>query len=440
MAWTADQPQRSVAAQPATTTVSDVSDPVRLGTLVGALGLLWIGIDPFLDLSDVRVIQATEEGSLLKQLVFVGMAAFVMAIGWTTGLQRLRPILSPLFMALLGWLVVSVVMSVDPGISVRRFGFTVVVMMIGAGTLIIARDVRQFAQGLGIIAMTALVISYIGVLLLPDISIHSVWDVKEPEHDGSWRGLFHHKNGAGGMTVLFIFIGILVSRVWNAVFGGAIIVLSAVFLSMTWSKTAWALFPIVLAVSLMVPLIKPLWLRFLMFLGPFFALHLLSVGTVVFPPVKDIVALFLRDTSFTGRTDIWELAFEYFAKRPWTGMGFAAFWQTEEVMYAAREKATWATAASSAHNGFVDILLTAGIPGVVLAVLWFALTPVWKFQAAYADPASRPLAVFFLQVWLFVLYSTFTESVLFDRANSLWFSAMLAVFGLHMMAAYRTVR
>ena len=440
MSWTADRP--SIVAPPVTRALPDETpDHVRLGLLIAAFALIWIGIDPFLDLSDVRVIQASEEGSMLKQLVFVAMAVVVAGVAWSSGaMGRLRPLLTVPFLAVMTWLVVSVVTSTDVGMSARRFIFTVVVMVIGASTLVIARDMRQFAQALGIVAMAALAISYFGILFLPDISIHSVWDVKEPEHDGSWRGLFHHKNGAGGMSVLFIFVGILVARVWNAVFGAAIIVLSAIFLSMTWSKTAWALFPIVLTISLMVPLFKPLWLRAPMFLVPFFALHVLSVGTLLFPPVRDLVALILRDASFTGRTDIWELAFDYFARRPWTGMGFAAFWQTEEVMFAAREKATWASAASSAHNGFVDVLLTSGMPGMLLALVWFAIMPVFAFQKAYATPESRPLAIFFLQVWLFVLYSTFTESVLFDRSNALWFSAMVSIFGLQMMAAYRVAR
>jgi O-antigen ligase len=440
MSWTADRP--SIVARPiAATAADDAPDHVRLTAVIACFALIWIGIDPFLDLSDVRVIQATEEGSLLKQLVFLAMAGVMFAIAWSIGaLDRLRPLATPAFIAVLAWLAVSVVMSTDVGISVRRFGFTLVVMLIGACSLVIARDMRQFAQALGIVAMAALAISYFGIMFLPDISIHSVWDVKEPEHDGSWRGLFHHKNGAGGMTVIFIFIGIFVARAWNVVFGAAIIVLSAIFLSMTWSKTAWALFPIVLTISLLVPLFKPVWLRAPMFLGPFIALHLLSVGTLLFPPVRDLVSLILRDASFTGRTDIWELAFDYFARRPWTGMGFAAFWQTEEVMFAAREKATWASAASSAHNGFVDVLLTSGMPGMVLAVIWFAIMPVFAFQKAYANPEGRPLAIFFLQVWLFVLYSTFTESVLFDRSNSLWFSAMVSVFGLQLMAAYRVTR
>ena len=45
---------------------------------------------------------------------------------------------------------------------------------------------------------------------------------------------------------------------------------------------------------------------------------LLSVGSVYFEPVHNLLDLIMPDPSFTGRTDIWQFALEHVAQRPVT--------------------------------------------------------------------------------------------------------------------------
>ena len=65
----------------------------------------------------------------------------------------------------------------------------------------------------------------------------------------SWRGVFPHKNDAGATMVLFIFIGMFVARVRSLALGAAIVVLSAIFLGFTQSKTAIGVLPLALILS-----------------------------------------------------------------------------------------------------------------------------------------------------------------------------------------------
>ena len=42
-----------------------------------------------------------------------------------------------------------------------------------------------------------------------------------------------------------------------------------------------------------------------------------------------------------------------------------------------------------------------------------------------------------LRIWLFGLYLSSMESFFLDRADPLWFTFLLAVFGLHYLARFR---
>ena len=87
------------------------------------------------------------------------------------------------------------------------------------------------------------------------------------------------------------------------------------------------------------------------------AFNLFSVGTVIFEPIRKLVGSIMPDATFTGRTEIWELALQYVARRPITGYGFSAFWGTPQVVYGIGENASWVNAATDAHNAYLNLAL-----------------------------------------------------------------------------------
>ena len=48
-----------------------------------------------------------------------------------------------------------------------------------------------------------------------------------------------------------------------------------------------------------------------------------------------------------------------------------------------------------------------------------------------------PLAKLFLRIWLFGIYLSSMESFLLDRADPVWFTFLIGVFGLHYLARFR---
>ena len=125
----------------------------------------------------------------------------------------------------------------------------------------------------------------------------------------------------------------------------------------------------------------------------------------------------MSDPSFTGRTDIWKFAVDHVAQRPITGYGFAAFWGTEQVVYG-MTGATWANTASDAHNGYLDLALTIGIPGSALVTLWLIVLPLFDYYRAPEEPANAALKMLFLRICVFAGIESCFET-LFTQVGTL---------------------
>jgi O-antigen ligase len=73
---------------------------------------------------------------------------------------------------------------------------------------------------------------------------------------------------------------------------------------------------------------------------------------------------------------------------------------------------------------------------LVIAVL--VIAPLRNFQAAENGGNNGPLPMMLLRIWLFGIYLSSLESFFFDRDDPIWFTFLLAVFGLHYLARFRT--
>jgi O-antigen ligase len=116
--------------------------------------------------------------------------------------------------------------------------------------------------------------------------------------------------------------------------------------------------------------------------------------------------------------------------------GFAAFWGTDTIRNLPEGK-EWAEYASHSHNGYLDTALAMGLPGLALLIAVLVIAPLRNFHAADRGGNNGPLAMALLQIWLFGLYLSSLESFFLDRADPLWFTFLVAVFGLHYLARFR---
>jgi O-antigen ligase len=109
--------------------------------------------------------------------------------------------------------------------------------------------------------------------------------------------------------------------------------------------------------------------------------------------------------SLSGRTSIWPVVTYYIGQRPWLGHGYEAFWNpahidtiSDELQWGLRE----------AHNGYLEVLLSTGIVGLIcaLAAVLLGLAAAARASARLRDPAySLPLGML-----VFGLCSSWMES------------------------------
>ena len=144
----------------------------------------------------------------------------------------------------------------------------------------------------------------------------------------------------------------------------------------------------------------------------------------------------LTDLTFTGRTDVWQFVSERLTQRPLTGFGFAAFWGTPEVVYGMGQNEVWANTAGHAHNGYLDLALTVGIPGAVLGFLWLVVLPLMDFYRSPRGRSAAPLEMLFLRVCLFAAYASCFENQLLREGMAALFLFM-ATFGLRLLSVTR---
>ncbi len=396
--------------------------------------LVWISLRPFENLSTAQ--EVTEAGNTVNQVVY--SLLFLVLAAWCLGhdANRLLVLLRPILIITLLWFALCVVTSWDPSLSARRFAFTLVTVGLAAMALLLPKNMRHFSDVMTVVVLAVLAACYLGVFLLPEQAIHQTTDYIEPELAGDWRGVFSHKNEASAAMVLFIFIGLFIARVRNMRIGGLIVALALVFLLFTKSKTSIAMLPITLIVSALLTRIHKPSIGISLVLAVLAAFNILSIGSIYLEPVRDLLDMVLTDTSFTGRTDIWQFALDRVAQRPIIGYGFAAFWGTEQVVYGMGGASIWANTVAHAHNAYLNLALTVGIPGSILATLWLVVLPVVDFFRSADAPAAAPLKMLFLRVCLFAAFGSCFESMLIEQ-GALGLFLFMAAFGLRLQSVWR---
>jgi O-antigen ligase len=413
-----------------------VMDLARSTAFVAALLLAWVSLRPFIDLSDMQLADVTMGNETLTYAAFGCMAALTVALVMRDNMRGLLTLLSPGYILFAGWICVTVMFSVDPATSIKRLALTVCVIAVAASLMLLPKSQNELTRWFSIAVLGLLSICYLGLLLAPNLSIHLASDAQEPALAGDWRGTFGHKNMAAAMMAMLLFFGIYVARSGAWLAGATIIGLTTLFLFGAEGKSSLALCFSVLVLTSLTGIVRSFWLRAVSLLTPLLLLNLLGLGTVMSDSLASIAKNLPLDTSFTGRTDIWTFAVQAAQLRPLTGYGFAAFWGGSAVQNLPQGM-EWAATAAHSHNGYLDITLTMGLPGLVLLIAVLVIAPLRNFHAADRGGNNGPLAMLMLRIWLFALYLSALESFFLDRADPLWFTLLVAVFGLHYLARFR---
>lgn len=427
-----------VVSSAAGAALTDGERLLRDGLFLATVLLIYFTVSPFPNLSDPQLLQPKLQGDLLGQVTALLLTGSLAAFAFFNRLALLRSVVTlPLVLTLLAF-GISALLSAYPDVAGRRLLLSTFTIFQASMVLLLPYGREHFARLLAVAAVVVLAACFVGVALAPQLSIHQASDIAEPELAGDWRGIFAHKNGAGATMVQLIFIGIFICRVWNRLAGFFIIGAAAVFLYFTHSKSPLNLFPIVLLVSYLLPRLRGATTAFALLAAVPILLNLITVGSVVFAPVMNLLSSVMADPTFTGRSEIWQFALDRVAERPLFGFGFETFWQTPDLLAAWNYLESWGLRASDAHNGYLNLAVTTGLVGLTLALWWIVIQPFRDFRHALALGADRPLTMLLLQFWLFGLCVSGFESELFKGGSEVWFFIVVAIVGLRFQTIARS--
>lgn len=404
----------------------------RLAELAYVLYLLliFVSLHPFA-VRDMALLplgtSGNGEGDTLRQVCYLGTFALIAFSAFQTrGSDIVRAM--PLTMVLLlGWCLVTSLWAPAAMIAMRRAALEVVIVVCAMLSV----------QTLGAERATAILRTVLGAVLI--VNCASILVVHQAVHlsdeidqglIGDWRGLYFHKNIAGAVTVitalLWLFHAIETKR-WThwAVFAVAIL-----FTVMTRSKTSIGLLPLAIGAGLLFRYLRrgtlEQWILFVAGAG------LLAVAACVVAMNLHEIEQFLTDpTELTGRVAIWRGEFAFIADHPLLGAGFGSFADTGNLSplynYVADR---WVRGEAHGHNAYLQMLVTIGGVGFVLAILAFVIRPALSFRQI---KAPREIALFapLFAIFVFIVFHNFVESDYLEGDGPAWVAFVLILACLH---------
>ena len=319
--------------------------------------------------------------------------------------------------------VLSVVWSFAPEVTLRRSVALVGTTAFGAylaTQYTLGGQLRLLAWALGIAA----ILSFVFGLALPSYGISS-----DPLFQGDWQGIYNHKNALGSAmslaAVVFLILATSSRRHRWIAWGGFVLALSLVVLSN--SKTALVVF---LAFLILWPIYRSLRWRYTLVV-PFLIFAALLGGSIavgLWSNAGFLLDSIGRDTTLTGRTELWSLVLDKVRERPLLGYGYSGFW----LGLRGESASIWLATGSevpAADNGWLDLWLSLGILGVLVFVA--GLSAAFLRAASWARVSSTREGVWPCMFLTFILLYSISESVFLEQNSMFWIlyvSTVLSTF------------
>lgn len=332
--------------------------------------------------------------------------------------------------AVVAWLVVRRVLPTPP--AVIAAGLLVAWLLIGtAWSTAWATTLREALQitsalAVGVAALVGLGTRWFAGALWVALHVGLAWSfvaiqVGQPgtqDERGDWAGVFFNRNSLALMAALGLVVGVaILADTWarrsRPIVADAVVLVMVVvdgrLLLGSAARTPWlalgAAVVIVAAVGAARPLVRRG--RSARLLAGGAAVLLVAAGAVAWVTRHGWLDELGRSGDLTGRVDVWDVAVERWRERPVAGHGYLAAWQ--DAAFVDEVEAASGHVLGSAHNAFVEMLLGAGVIGLVLFVAFVGLVWMETVGAALERPGIAPFTAVALVV--FVLVENLTETL-----------------------------
>ena len=368
---------------------------------------------PFVEMSGL----ATEDHKAYRIYGYVALFGMQLVLALLRGWRiSLRIVVTPVVAALL-WFCLSLTWATQVELAAKR------VVLLSLIYLAIVSSVcglgyKRSLEIVRIVLAILLAINLLAVFFVPEVGTQA-W------HDFHlWRGVMADKNIACmvcGVTILLFAIdreavplplGVLVV-------GGA-----AVGLYQAWSRTTMITVVIALAVGAAIAGVGPArWQAFrahrttttkALWLGFGVAIAVLVALTLQ----QEILLSFTDDaTALSRRGSIWRPMVQFYLDHPMLGSGYGAYWDAAVNAEArsAYSNQAWLRNVDQGHNGYLDLLVQTGLPGLAIGLAAVFVWPCSRLAAMAAVEPRRAALVFALIVF-FLIENLAETSLLADDA------------------------
>jgi O-antigen ligase len=280
--------------------------------------------------------------------------------------------------------------------------------------LAIRYTLRQQLSLLGWTYGLLLILSLLLVVAIPQYGLMA------GVHEGALRGVFTHKNQFGAFMALgsvVFFLNAIRGEKLSWIYWG-LLALGCGSMVMSQSTTALATFLVMLILCIIYRIFR--W-RYEVMLSAILAVTIIGIIALIWVAgyigADSFFGSLGKDSTLSGRTDIWRYVWDQIQLRPWLGYGLAAFWDGYEgpsgyVQLAMR------IAVIYAHNGFLDIWLSIGLIGLSVFLAGFLITS--KQSLALLRKSNTPEGFWPLLLLTYILLSNLTEGTITTMNSSFW--------------------
>ena len=400
---------------------------------VAFLLLAFVGLSPFANHMD-SVPEGGElapggAGDLVRQLCYLAVfGAIVFGAVRRQGFEAFSS-LPLLLMLLLAWCVLSALWAGQAGVTFRRAGLAVVLVLCATLSVRTVGAARTLIFLRWVLA-AILIVNIVSIQFIPQ-AVHMQGET-DVALIGAWRGLYSHKNIAGSVGAMTAIVFLMSPRLspsfYRKLLDIAVAIAAVAFTVMTRSKSSLGL----LAVSLALGLVYRLaWKKDLdRTIAVVAALTIVIVAGVFVIADQDAIVRLLADPAeFTGRTEIWQAEAAYIRDHPVLGAGFGSFADTGGLSplhnYVGN---SWVGAVSHGHNGYLQLLVTIGGIGFLLAFASLIVVPVIAFWRRSGDLKMKAM-LFALFVFLALHNLMETDFLEGDGVAWVMFLLLLAMLG-----------
>jgi exopolysaccharide production protein ExoQ len=318
--------------------------------------------------------------------------------------------------------------SADVIDSMRKASFLSILILFG---YFLAEKYRPEEQMRLIFAVGCIIAvgCYFAVGLMPNRGVMS---------RGQWNGLFGHKNGLGIYLCLYLFAFFFMSRKMTLfrLLGFGVVLLGLIAAYKSQSRTGW----VTCAFLILYVCLSRVLSRFKSRDSLSMIYAVLSFAGVVAWIVVENFSFFTRmlgkDSSLTGRSEIWKDAMWAIGRRFFFGYGYSGFWNgltpESSAVGVQISSALNGQEFNHAHNAVLTLTLQVGVVGMtILAIALFAaFRNAFRAIFVYRSKAAQ----WYLGILLALFVAGADESIFMNYLSLMTVLLVLSCVGLHKAA------